>query len=78
MTYVYLNYENMKSIIKTVKDYADNAEKADAGTNAVNFVHHFAVDLSTMSGWKDKIQALRDKAKEIDMAVFNQGFLGLV
>ena len=69
MTYVYLNYENMKSIIKTVKDYADNAEKADAGTNAVNFVHHFAVDLSTMSGWKDKIQALRDKAKEIDNRV---------
>lgn len=66
MTYVYLNYDNMKSVVKSISDYADNAASAKAAAAAINFAHHFVVDLSGIAGWDEKVQSLRDKGKEID------------
>jgi hypothetical protein len=66
MTYVYLNYDNMKSVVKSISNYADDADSAKAAAAAINFAHHFVVDLSGIAGWDEKVQALRDKGKEID------------
>ena len=66
MTYVYLNYDNMKSVVKSISNYADDAASAKAAAAAINFAHHFVVDLSGIAGWDEKVQALRDKGKEID------------
>ena len=69
MTYVYLNYDNIKSVVKSISDYADNAASAKAAAAAINFAHHFVVDLSGIAGWDEKVQSLRDKGKEIDNRV---------
>ena len=69
MTYVYLNYENMKSVIKSINNYATSAENGKTKVRTLNNNHGTRMDLSGLSSWDEKVRALRDKTIEIDNRV---------
>ena len=69
MTYIYLNYDEMKMVVASLLAFANGAEDAKSGVEANNTVNGSAADLSAMSTLPDKSQELRDKAAEIDARV---------
>lgn len=66
MTYIYLNYENMKNVIASLASYANKAENAQSDVAAANEQNNNPSSLSNVSKLSGKVQELRDKAKEID------------
>lgn len=66
MTYIYLNYENMKNVIASLADYANKAENAQSDVVAANEQNNNPSSLSNVSKLSGKVQELRDKTKEID------------
>lgn len=66
MTYIYLNYENMKNVVASLASYADKAEKARSDVVTANDYSNNPSHLSNVSKLSKKLQELRDKTKEID------------
>lgn len=66
MTYIYLNYENMKNVTASLTSYADKAEQAQSDVLSANNSSNNPSNLSNVSKLSEKVQELRDKAKEID------------
>lgn len=66
MTYIYLNYENMKNVIASLASYANKAENAQSDVVAANEQNNNPSSLSNVSKLSEKVQELRDKIKEID------------
>lgn len=66
MTYIYLNYQNMKNVIASLASYANKAENAQSDVVAANEQNNNPSGLSNVSKLSGKVQELRDKTKEID------------
>ena len=66
MTYIYLNYENMKNVVASLAGYADKAEKARSDVMTANDYSNNPSHLSNVSKLSEKVRELRDKTKEID------------
>ena len=69
MTYVYLNYENMKSVISAIETYVKDTRSAKSAVATENLNHENRIDLSGIDGWDDKVTAIEDKKREIDARV---------
>lgn len=68
MTYIYLNYGEMKIVIGMLNNYAEDAAKAGE-VRRVNDDNNGAGDVSSMANWDGLVAQLSDKAKEIDARV---------
>ena len=66
MTYVYLNYENMKKVTTSLAGYADKAEQARSDALTANSNNKNPGVLENMPTMAEKVHQLRDKTKEID------------
>lgn len=69
VTYIYLNYGEMKIVIGMLNNYAEDAAKAGGEVRRINDENNGAGDVSSMANWDGLVAQLTDKAKEIDARV---------
>lgn len=65
MTYVYLNYNEMKSVISELKNYAGTVKQVEAEIRQVNENNNGAGDTSGLTSWGELIATLDDNTAEI-------------